>query len=296
MSSQVSDHAHSQDAPSIPVLSDFSQRTDSPVSQSAPSSESSGSIQVGVESPDESEWNGSHYDDDISVSGWHPRPRQQPGSDYGSGGGRSVRGVAPNQTAIPGLGNAPSILVEGKQAIEPLNNPRVIPGVPEEYMRYERNIIIPREHVDHKIKPLTTDYLNNRTHPPGWLSYIHPEGALYFFHTEKRVFTDANLFNPGTLSQVEDRLDIIYTHMEQQGISISKIGKNVDLVLDMIPVDDCAEMECYYYFVDHATRTIFYLDEVMTSHSPGWHSIRGFNSLPHFSHEIESQYWYEDQL
>ncbi|KAF7361072.1 hypothetical protein MSAN_01138100 [Mycena sanguinolenta] len=88
---------------------------------------------------------------------------------------------------------------------------RIFPGTPETVGRYERKTIIPADPTSFCLPPLTIDALPwAETNPPsGWTTCQHPEGAQYFFHEEKRVFTDANLFDAASLALITHSLRIV---------------------------------------------------------------------------------------
>ncbi|KAF8649636.1 hypothetical protein AX16_005724 [Volvariella volvacea WC 439] len=216
-------------------------------------------------------------------------PYQSSTGGFCSGSTTSTISDSYRRTAMPGLGNIPSIeVLDTSRPMAPLAHLKIQPGVPELHTRYNNRVTISKKFIDHTIPPLTTSYLNEQD-PPGWCSFVHPEGALYFFHEEKRVFTDANLFNESTCSQINDKVDIIFQHLKKEN---ARVGPGVDLVLDVISIEGAEEMDCTYYFADHQTRTIFYLDPVKASIYPGYITVARVESFAQIRHEVESQYWY----
>ena len=102
------------------------------------------------------------------------------------------------------------------------------------------------------------NYLLNRPTylPPQWSAYTHPEGQLYFFrHAALRIVTEAYIYHPDIMAKVGDWSRVIEDLIAQKHIVLSD---NVELFLQ-IEDNDCA-----YYFVDHATRIEFWLEELNT--------------------------------
>ncbi|TFK73478.1 hypothetical protein BDN72DRAFT_814413 [Pluteus cervinus] len=209
------------------------------------------------------------------------------------GYGSRPASVAPSEVQNPRI-NTPGLAIEPKLEYRgpALNNDRIKPCAPELYQRYDRNIIVPRKSQNITITPGTRTFATY-SDPKGWTSYIHPEGALYFFHEDKRVFTDAWLFNSRVLEQVHQDMDTIFGFMEKNHIDRHS---GVDLVLDMIPDKNSANIDCFYYLADHQNRTIFFLDNLDAEEIPAWHTITGVTTRSHLRHEIESQYWYHNIL
>ncbi|RDB29917.1 hypothetical protein Hypma_014083 [Hypsizygus marmoreus] len=166
------------------------------------------------------------------------------------------------------------------------SHPRIRPFAPERILRYDRNIKIPREVTDYTIPPLTTSY-HIRENPPGWIPCFHPEGALYFFHEGKRIFTDANLYEPDLLRQIEQDIATIEEFFRAHNLRRSL---HVDLALELIR--DGGDINTYYYFADHSKRCIYFVDEFDAAELPIWGEVRGVTSSTHIMHEIETQYWY----
>jgi hypothetical protein len=93
--------------------------------------------------------------------------------------------------------------------------------------------------------------------PPQWYAYTHPEGQLYFHRRSvPRIVTEAYIYNPDIMAKVNSWSRMIEELAAEKNIVLSD---DVELFLQ-IDDDDCT-----YYFVDHATRMEFWLDEVNTN-------------------------------
>ncbi|KAG6811849.1 hypothetical protein H0H92_005582 [Tricholoma furcatifolium] len=175
------------------------------------------------------------------------------------------------------------------------SHPRIRPFIPEKLPRYDRNIKVQRKAVRYTISPLTTSF--DMPLPRGWTSCFHPEGALYFFNEEKRIFTDSNLYDNDTLAKVESDIAAVETHMHRHNIERSK---EIDLVLDLQSEDDGANT--FYYLIDHSSRSVFSFDNMEDQDFPTWEEVKGVVSPTHasmrtqfypyvFDAEIEANYW-----
>ncbi|KAG8216241.1 hypothetical protein J3R82DRAFT_8282 [Butyriboletus roseoflavus] len=123
--------------------------------------------------------------------------------------------------------------------------------------------------------------------PHGWRRHVHPEGNVFFYHEELRIFTESDVFERG--KEILSRA----TTLIQQAI---QIGKQTD---DIVIVDDLTEIvlnvddsqRWHYYFVDHRNRLLFWvhsvkLREVMDT------DVQGISEYSHIRYLVETQYWY----
>ncbi|KAJ7158968.1 hypothetical protein C8R43DRAFT_994627 [Mycena crocata] len=92
--------------------------------------------------------------------------------------------------------------------------------------------------------------------PPLWSVHVHPEGQPYFFLAGPlRVVTEAYLYLPGDLKRIYRWIQQIHDILSQTNIIISQ---QTELFLKL------EDEDCAYYFVDHATRTQFWLETYET--------------------------------
>ncbi|KAF7361077.1 hypothetical protein MSAN_01138700 [Mycena sanguinolenta] len=130
--------------------------------------------------------------------------------------------------------------------------------------------------------------MRSQTNPPsGWTTCQHPEGAQYFFHEEKRVFTDANLFDAASLALITHSLRIVNDFFRAHNVDLSP---GVDLVLDECTYSDGSK-GCQYYFVNHVGRCVFWMDNGESEMFPVTAELKGMKSASHIRHELEAQYW-----
>ncbi|KAK0495035.1 hypothetical protein EDD18DRAFT_291769 [Armillaria luteobubalina] len=171
-------------------------------------------------------------------------------------------------------------------------HPSFWPLAPEQIQRYAREIVIRPDEKTYWIDPLTTSF------PPhhiqhGWTPFAHPEGALYWFHQEKRSFTGVDLRNGEKLQRIMKYLDDIYEFIHKNHIIIRA---DVDLVFEIVKDPDSGEECCAYYFASHDTRSIFWLDDFDMNYLITWDEVKGVTEPSHVGLEIEAQYWYHCQL
>ncbi|KAI9438684.1 hypothetical protein H4582DRAFT_1878298 [Lactarius indigo] len=167
----------------------------------------------------------------------------------------------------------------------------------EQVPRYTKDVTVPRKRTNFKIPPLTTTFL----HIPEkmgleqgslegdctpWVPATHPDGALYFFDQDRRLFTDTDMHDPVLREEMED----FYHHLQRILHHVGQVipSKNYDLVLDILPTKD-GRISWSYYYACHETRCLFWLDlcdaTQMTS------ELLGVRSLAHIKHRLESLYW-----
>ena len=67
--------------------------------------------------------------------------------------------------------------------------------------------------------------------------------------------------------------------IEKHHEHIHWIPEKTDLVLDLNWVEDC--YVTHYYFADHESRIVFFLDEFLSDNLPHWSEIKGVSSGTH---------------
>lgn len=116
---------------------------------------------------------------------------------------------------------------------------------------------------------------------PGWEPLTHPEGALFFYHSNRRVFT---YVDPATAVGMDDVL------VAKKACEAAQVfSSSVELALE------CTEDEKWgYYFADHDKRVIFWLEPYESEELIG--HIRGVKSASHIKYALEAQYWKHVEL
>ncbi|KAF8884893.1 hypothetical protein CPB84DRAFT_1850522 [Gymnopilus junonius] len=171
-----------------------------------------------------------------------------------------------------------------------LNHPRIKPIPPQCSRRYLRK----QEQKEQKKageKSKTTATSNaERRPPPGWAVYTHPEGARYFCNKDKRIFTDADLYDHNIFKQTLEDISVIEEFISQNNITLPR---NSDLVIDLFYSEKDQVIQTFYYYVHHASRSIFFLDIFEPDKSISRHISKSESNL---RDEIEAQYWLHLQL
>jgi hypothetical protein len=135
---------------------------------------------------------------------------------------------------------------------------------------------IPAALFTHSIEP-EPQYL-----PLGWTSCIHPEGQLYFHRDAPlKVVTEEHLYRSVTLERVLHWTNEAASAIERLGIPASD---NIELYLEL---NDADESSCFYYFVDHATHSTFWLEPIPTDLL----EIPPVVSTSHLKLALEELYW-----
>ncbi|KAI3610766.1 hypothetical protein WG66_006930 [Moniliophthora roreri] len=157
--------------------------------------------------------------------------------------------------------------------------------VPERTGRYYREDIIPTQETTYELAPMTTHFENARL-PPGWKEFLHPEGARYFMYEHRRLYTDADLYNPRILEHVNKFINQFEEYIRTRSIHLSS---QINVVFELYIDDD--EILCQYYLADHATRTVFWLDKFTLDADtlPTWAEVKGVTEMSHISMYIHMQ-------
>ncbi|KAJ6517828.1 hypothetical protein DFH09DRAFT_998280 [Mycena vulgaris] len=164
------------------------------------------------------------------------------------------------------------------------------PTAPEFLDRYGRRETITKDRPPLTLAPQSRAFPLDC--PVGWKAHVHPEGARYYSHETKPIFTDANLHDRDAFESLTRFLDLIENFFLNNGIGREK---KIDLVLDLVK-ENSEGYSCKYYFADHYARTIFWYDEFDTDRLDRCYDVYGAISLQHIEIELSAQYWLHCEL
>ncbi|EJF57928.1 hypothetical protein BD309DRAFT_990653 [Dichomitus squalens] len=161
--------------------------------------------------------------------------------------------------------------------------PKLVPTVPMSTQRYNAAVkrVIPgnmsiRPGLFSYAKELEPPYL-----PEGWASYIQPEGQVYFaYESQPRMVTEARMHSETVREQVLRFAVIICKTLESKDITLPDSAE-----LYLMPSEDGDT--CRYYFVDHASHALFWLDEVDIYQL----DLPEVISESHLGMVLQEQYW-----
>ncbi|KAI9438686.1 hypothetical protein H4582DRAFT_190509 [Lactarius indigo] len=167
----------------------------------------------------------------------------------------------------------------------------------EQVPRYTKEITVPHRRTYFEIPPMTTTFLYfpEKMGPEQgslegdctpWVPATHPDGALYFFDQDRRIFTDTDMHDPVLREEMED----FYHHLQRTLHHVGQVipSKNYDLVLDILPTKD-GRISWSYYYACHETRCLFWLDTYHANHMIS--EVFGVTSPAHVRHRLEALYW-----
>ncbi|KAG2112941.1 hypothetical protein BD769DRAFT_1491475 [Suillus cothurnatus] len=117
-----------------------------------------------------------------------------------------------------------------------------------------------------------------------WQQCTHPEGALYLYNDRKRTFTEAH---------IDEYSFRLMDRCAEELYDLARTKPNFDanaieLVVQVVPNQADS---CQYYFVDHATRTLFWLHDHDGAAENILDGIHGVCDPSHIRYALESQYW-----
>lgn len=120
----------------------------------------------------------------------------------------------------------------------------------------------------------------------GWELCIHPEGALYLHNRRKRTFTEAHI-GERSFRLMDRCADALYDLARTKKPNFD--ADDIELVVQ--PVSANQPGSCQYYFVDHETRTLFWLHAHDQATNSVFDDIEGVCDPSHIRYALESQYW-----
>ncbi|KAI9446149.1 hypothetical protein H4582DRAFT_2069488 [Lactarius indigo] len=116
---------------------------------------------------------------------------------------------------------------------------------------------------------------------------MHPGGALYFYNPERSIYTDVYMYDPNLSAEIH-AFDA-YLDRELRQADLRLPTDDYDLVLDIIEMGD-NEVVWGYYYVDHVSRTLFWMDFYECGDSL-LRDVRGVREPGHVRLRLESLYW-----
>ncbi|TFY68944.1 hypothetical protein EVG20_g3345, partial [Dentipellis fragilis] len=171
--------------------------------------------------------------------------------------------------------------------------PELLPGrcikqmLVEDVSRYISDYIVPGQENISTVPAMTINFPHTEEGNCGqWTTVSHPEGALYFYHRQKRVFTDNYMYDATTREELEcfiDYLDDLVLALHGSWPSIC-----CDRVMEITPGED-GEMNWRYYCVEHETRSMFWIEDYDCEFLT--YDLKGVTSMAHLKLTIESNYW-----
>ncbi|KAJ2926598.1 hypothetical protein H1R20_g10500, partial [Candolleomyces eurysporus] len=188
-------------------------------------------------------------------------------------------------TLPPGM--APSIHVESLGHDLNLGHDTIFPIVPEFFQRYDRKAFSEYKKTNMILKSFTLDF-RSQPDPPGWEPILHPEGILYFYNEDKKVVTDANLYDRVYYDKITSDIAALEDFIRARNINMPD---HYTLAMDL-NMQPHGEIYTDYYYADHDRKIVFFFDDFETqTNLPVWWNLNGVTSIVHLKHEIEAQYW-----
>ncbi|KAF9229960.1 hypothetical protein BU15DRAFT_69608 [Melanogaster broomeanus] len=218
-----------------------------------------------------------------------------------TGSSPTTGGATPDgSSAPPGHLIAPPSVNDPDQPGEPIvddGRPRFEPMSTHGVLRYEnhrkggRGVIRTPIETDYTISAMSHEYPETQDSlPDGWTAHRHPEGALYFMHSDSKTFTEVNICNKVICGDVEYFVDFLFRELRVEINNRNLSGSlNIDEVqLVVEPQADHQVLVCRYYFVNPKSRSLFWLNDWEGNEI--FSDCRGVCSLPHKGLGIQSHY------
>ncbi|KAF9443577.1 hypothetical protein P691DRAFT_764150 [Macrolepiota fuliginosa MF-IS2] len=146
---------------------------------------------------------------------------------------------------------------------------------------YTHNMMIPEKADEGYIPPYTMDYTPDVT-IPGWTTYLHPQGPLYYYNEEKNVVTNTNIFDDENLRVITNMIVQIYRKVEDDGL---EIPSDSQLVIDI----RWDRLKIGYYFATLQGRCLFWTEEKCVR--PLYKRVERVWSHSHIGHVVEAEFW-----
>ncbi|KIK94160.1 hypothetical protein PAXRUDRAFT_469427 [Paxillus rubicundulus Ve08.2h10] len=153
----------------------------------------------------------------------------------------------------------------------------------------EKRITIPAGEKEFRCLPSKTPC------PEPWLQMTHPEGALYFYHPHRRIFTDADIRMGDNRERIESYADALLQRVEARYPNI--VTADAELALELFDhnIKEGKERSCKYYYVDHQKRVLFWAHN-FAPEVENMGNVKSVSDLSHVRYMIEAEYWTHCEL
>ncbi|KAI0676470.1 hypothetical protein C8Q78DRAFT_1065287 [Trametes maxima] len=187
---------------------------------------------------------------------------------------------------------ADAILPPSRSLVSPslLNEESIWPVL--DIPRYDDYPTVTPERPTWNLSPVTLSFSVEDV-PPDWIPCAHPEGRLYFYHPTKRIYTDADVREYKILAILEAFEERLCNIIRNDNLILPH---DYELVLYLEERKISGGYNWLYYYVNHATRTLFWLEEFDIIEMLDDDAIPGIKTPSCIRYEIESKYWYHWEM
>ncbi|KZT28405.1 hypothetical protein NEOLEDRAFT_919345 [Neolentinus lepideus HHB14362 ss-1] len=197
--------------------------------------------------------------------------------EFGKGDDRAdnERAVTPSQTA---------------PILKPIN--------PQDILRYDRKNKIPKAKEQSYKVPVRDQDTRRQGFtdvPAGWELCVHPEGAQYFHHPTKKIFTEADLRDSKTEEFILSSLQELERKKSQ--VQLHTDPADTELVLERLEEtmdNGTIGVICGYYFADTRDKTLFWLEEYDATSMLS--DMVAQVTEQHMQLELEARFWYHYEI
>lgn len=127
-----------------------------------------------------------------------------------------------------------------------------------------------------------------------WTSCTHPEGALYFSDSHRKIFTDEDVRNIKNMDAIEKC--VVQLANLAASLDITFPDSSLELVLKLVSEKDphTKKKQFHYYFVDVNKKLLFWLSNCAPMGV--FQGLKGVNEPMHIKKALEMQYWKHCEL
>ena len=140
-----------------------------------------------------------------------------------------------------------------------------------------------------------------RNTPGVWKRIVHPEGARYFFNPHKvrasafgslvrsslvtlqQVFTDMDLTQQNSV-EIDECIDFL--REKENGMVPGSLFQETRTQLVIQLNEEDSDEKWLYYFVNHGTRVVFWVDEFKTEDLSAFDDLKGVTATSHISESL----------
>ncbi|KAJ6625594.1 hypothetical protein B0H10DRAFT_620585 [Mycena sp. CBHHK59/15] len=209
------------------------------------------------------------------------RPPSRQSFDRGQPSGSATSQIEESESSID---------MRGTDTLQPMAIPAELePLLPEDLSRYETKTTISSKPATYTVKgPVQTEFISSDKYlPPGWVRHTHSEGQVFFYHEEKKIVTETWLYDSKPRTEINKFIQIFDDLIEKNQFVIPE---DSELVLELLDGYETGVYHCGYYFADHGTRCIFWLEDVCLDRY--LQHVKGGQLAPeHIKIQLELQYW-----
>ncbi|KAG1838586.1 hypothetical protein DFJ58DRAFT_813794 [Suillus subalutaceus] len=195
------------------------------------------------------------------------------------------------QQPIPPQTSSPLQVPNANPSSATATTPMLVPFAANDISRYDNRPFVDTAKKRDVIPALMRQFPNESCPwlSGDWKSCVHPEGVLYLYNERRSVFTEATM-DRSMFELLDKCVDELNELAKTKSVDLG--ADDIELVVQLAQTETGdAQVFCYYYFIDHKARTLFWLHDYNQATDDIFSGLRGVADPSHIGYSLEAEYW-----